>query len=133
MIKLQEKDGKGLKLTEIMSRKPAPPKPEELIAKLDEKFEAFKEDLGSQLGDKTAEIEQLKLKNDEFTGVLEKYREEDKAGLNKAKSSIEELFHEKLEALRRDLGKSIEEMTMKISSAASGSSGTESRIQVWKN
>lgn len=132
MIKLQEKDGKGLKLTEIMSRKPAPPKPEELIAKLDEKFEAFKEDLGSQLGDKTAEIEQLKLKNDEFTGVLEKYREEDKAGLNKAKSSIEELFHEKLEALRRDLGKRIEEMTVKISSAASGSSGTESRIQVWK-
>ena len=113
-----------------MSRKPAPPKPEELIAKLDEKFEAFKEDLGTQLGDKTSEIEQLKQKNEEFTGIIEKYRAEDKTDLDQAKHSIEELFHEKLEDLRRDLGKSIEELSVKITAAASGSSGTESRIQV---
>ena len=113
-----------------MSRKPAAPKPEELIAKLDEKFETFKEDLGTQLGDKTSEIEQLKQKNGEFTEVLEKYRAEDKAELDKVKTSIEESFHEKFEDLRKNLGKSIEELTVKISAAASGSSGTESRIQV---
>ena len=112
-----------------MSRKPAPPKPEELIAKLDEKFEAFKEDNVNSLAEKDARIEELKLKETELNEVIERNKEESSKELDNIRINIEETVERKVEDIRRDLLKSVEELSVKISAASSGSSGTEARIQ----
>ena len=112
-----------------MSRKPAPPKPEELIAKLDEKFEAFKEDNDNILAEKDARIEELKLKETELNEVIERNKEESSKELDNIRIKIEETVERKVEDIRRDLLKSVEELSVKISAASSGSSGTEARIQ----
>ena len=46
-----------------MSRKQAPPKPEELIAKLDEKFESFREEITGVIAEKSSEIDQINAKD----------------------------------------------------------------------
>ena len=112
-----------------MSRKPAPPKPEELIAKLDEKFEAFKEDNVNSLAEKDARIEELKLKETELNEVIERNKEESSKELNNIRIKIEETVERKVEDIRRELLKSVDELSVKISAASSGSSGTEARIQ----
>ena len=112
-----------------MSRKPAPPKPEELIAKLDEKFEAFKEDNDNSLAEKDARIKELKLKETELNEVIERNKEESSKELNNITIKIEEAVERKVEDIRRELLKSVEELSVKISAASSGSSGTEARIQ----
>ena len=112
-----------------MSRKPAPPKPEELIAKLDEKFEAFKEDIVKSLNDKGEGIEDLKLKETELNVLIERNKEESSKELDNIKVSIEESVERKVEDIRRELLKCVEDLTAKISAASSGSSGTEARIQ----
>ena len=84
-----------------MSRKPAPPKPEELIAKLDEKFEAFKEEITKTLEEKTSEIDQIKQKDDEFRQVLEKNQEEDKITRENSTRDLEKLLEIKLADIRR--------------------------------
>ena len=112
-----------------MSRKPAPPKPEELIAKLDEKFEAFKEDIAKSLDEKGERIEELKLKETELNAVIEKNKEESYSGLENMKISIEDSVERKVEDIRRELLRSVDDLTVKISAASSGSSGTEARIQ----
>ena len=112
-----------------MSRKPAPPKPEELIAKLDEKFEAFKEDIAKSLDEKGERIEELKIKETELNAVIEKNKEESSSGLENMKISIEDSVERKVEDIRRELLRSVDDLTVKISAASSGSSGTEARIQ----
>ena len=112
-----------------MSRKPAPPKPEELIAKLDEKFEAFKEDIAKSLDEKGERIEELKLKETELNAMIEKNKEESASGLENMKVSIEDSVERKVEDIRRELLRSVDDLTVKISAASSGSSGTEARIQ----
>ena len=112
-----------------MSRKPAPPKPEELIAKLDEKFEAFKEDNVNSLAEKDTRIEELKLKETELNEVIERNKEESSKELDNIRISIEETVERKVEDIRRELLKSVDELSVKISAASSGSSGTEARIQ----
>ena len=112
-----------------MSRKPAPPKPEELIAKLDEKFEAFKEEIAKSLDEKGERVEELKIKETELNTVIEKNKEESASGLENMKISIEDSVERKVEDIRRELLRSVDDLTVKISAASSGSSGTEARIQ----
>ena len=112
-----------------MSRKPAPPKPEELIAKLEEKFEAFKEDSDKSLAEKDERIEELKIKETELNEVIEKNKQESSKYLDNIRINIEETVERKVEDIKRELLKSVEELTVKISAASSGSSGTEARIQ----
>ena len=112
-----------------MSRKPAPPKPEELIAKLEEKFEAFKEDSDKSLAGKDERIGELKLKETELNEVIERNKEESSKELDKIRINIEETVERKVEDIRRELLKSVDDLTVKISTASSGSSGTEARIQ----
>ena len=112
-----------------MSRKPAPPKPEELIAKLEEKFEAFKEDSDKSLAGKDERIGELKLKETELNEVIERNKEESSKELDKIRINIEETIERKVEDIRRELLKSVDDLTVKISTASSGSSGTEARIQ----
>ena len=112
-----------------MSRKPAPPKPEELIAKLDEKFEAFKEEIAKSLDEKGERVEELKIKETELNAVIEKNKEESASGLENIKISIEDSVERKVEDIRRELLRSVDDLTVKISAASSGSSGTEARIQ----
>ena len=112
-----------------MSRKPAPPKPEELIAKLEEKFEAFKEDSDKSLAEKDERIEELKIKETELNEVIEKNKQENSKDLDNIRINIEETVERKVEDIKRELLKSVEELTVKISAASSGSSGTEARIQ----
>ena len=112
-----------------MSRKPAPPKPEELIAKLDEKFEAFKEEIAQSLDEKGVRVEELKMKETELNAVIEKNKEESSSGLENMKISIENSVERKVEDIRGELLRSVDDLTVKISAASSGSSGTEARIQ----
>ena len=83
-----------------MSRKPAPPKPEELIAKLDEKFEAFKEEIVKSLEDKGNEIEQVNIKNSEISDKLEQKGKEDKEELKATINNLEKISDEKLNELK---------------------------------
>ena len=57
-----------------MSRKQAPPKPEELIAKLDEKFETFREEVSGVIAEKSGEIEQINAKDLEIKQTIEDNR-----------------------------------------------------------
>ena len=86
-----------------MSRKPAAPKPEELIAKLDEKFESFKEEITQSLEDRTADIEKANQKNVEVRDLIDKHREEDKKELDTVKNTLEQLVERKLEDVQRYL------------------------------
>ena len=83
-----------------MSRKPAPPKPEELIAKLYEKFEAFKEEIVKSLEDKGNEIEQVNIKNSEISDKLEQKGKEDKEELKATINNLEKISDEKLNELK---------------------------------
>ena len=71
-----------------MSRKPAAPKPEELIAKLDEKFESFKEEITKSLEDRTADIEKANQNDVEVRDLIDNYREEDKKELDSVKNTL---------------------------------------------
>ena len=84
-----------------MSRKPAAPKPEELIAKLDEKFESFKEEITKSLEDRTADIEKAKQNDVEVRDLIDNYREEDKKELDSVKNTLEQLVERKLEDVQR--------------------------------
>ena len=84
-----------------MSRKPAAPKPEELIAKLDEKFESFKEEITQSLEDRTADIEKANQNNVEVRDLIDKHREEDKKELDSVKNTLEQLVERKLEDVQR--------------------------------
>ena len=112
-----------------MSRKPAPPKPEELIAKLDEKFESFKEDIVRGLEEKAERIDELKLRESDLEGVIEKNKGDSSKELDNVKINIEQTVERKLEDIRRELLQSVDDLTLKITAASSGSSGTEARIQ----
>ena len=84
-----------------MSRKPAAPKPEELIAKLDEKFESFKEEITKSLEDRTADIEKANQNDVEVRDLIDNYREEDKKELDSVKNTLEKLVERKLEDVQR--------------------------------
>ena len=112
-----------------MSRKPAPPKPEELIAKLDEKFESFKEDIVKSMEEKAERIDELKLRESNMVSVIEKNKGDSSKELDNVKINIEQTVERKLEDIRRELLQSVDDLTLKITAASSGSSGTEARIQ----
>ena len=84
-----------------MSRKQAPPKPEELIAKLDEKFETFREEITSVIAEKSSEIEQINAKDIEIKQTIEDNRNKGVESLESARTKLENLLDEKLEEFRR--------------------------------
>ena len=84
-----------------MSRKQAPPKPEELIAKLDEKFESFREEITGAIAEKSSEIEQINAKDLEIKQTIEDNRQKGNENLESARSKLENLLDEKLEIFKR--------------------------------
>ena len=84
-----------------MSRKQAPPKPEELIAKLDEKFETFREEITCVIAEKSSEIEQINAKDIEIKQTIEDNRNKGVESLESARAKLENLLDEKLEVFRR--------------------------------
>ena len=84
-----------------MSRKQAPPKPEELIAKLDEKFETFREEITGVIAEKSSEIEQINAKDLEIKQTIEDNRNTGNENLVSARTKLENLLDEKLEVFKR--------------------------------
>ena len=84
-----------------MSRKQAPPKPEELIAKLDEKFETFREEVSGVIAEKSSEIEQINAKDLEIKQTIEDNRKKGNENLESARTKLENLLDEKLEVFKR--------------------------------
>ena len=84
-----------------MSRKQAPPKPEELIAKLDEKFESFREEITGVIGEKSTEIEQINAKDLEIKQTIEDNRTKGNENLESARTKLENSLDEKLEVFKR--------------------------------
>ena len=84
-----------------MSRKQAPPKPEELIAKLDEKFENFREEITGVIAEKSAEIEQINAKDLEIKQTIEDNRNQGNENLQSARIKLENLLDDKLEVFKR--------------------------------
>ena len=84
-----------------MSRKQAPPKPEELIAKLDEKFETFREEVSGVIAEKSSEIEQINAKDLEIKQTIEDNRKKGNENLESARTKLENLLEEKLEVFKR--------------------------------
>ena len=84
-----------------MSRKQAPPKPEELIAKLDEKFETFREEITGVIAEKSAQIEQINAKDLEIKQTIEDNRNQGNENLQSARIKLENLLDDKLEVFKR--------------------------------
>ena len=84
-----------------MSRKQAPPKPEELIAKLDEKFESFREEITGVIAEKSSEIDQINAKDLEIKQTIEDNRNKGNENLESARTKLENLLDEKLEVFKR--------------------------------
>ena len=84
-----------------MSRKQAPPKPEELIAKLDEKFETFREEINGIIAEKSSEIDQINAKDLEIKQTIEDNRKQGNENLESARTKLENLLDDKLEVFKR--------------------------------
>ena len=84
-----------------MSRKQAPPKPEELIAKLDEKFLAFREEITGVIAEKSTEIEQINKSDSEIKQMIEDNRNKGIENLNSVRTKLENFLDEKLEVFKR--------------------------------
>ena len=83
-----------------MSRKNVP-KPEELIAKLDGKFETFKEEITELIAQKNTEIEQITEKDLEIRQNVEENHKKINLRLKQTNSELEELLEEKLGNIKR--------------------------------
>ena len=83
-----------------MSRKNVP-KPEELIAKLDGKFETFKEEITELIAQKNTEIEQITAKDLEIRQNVEENHKKINLRLKQTNSELEELLEEKLGHIKR--------------------------------
>lgn len=83
-----------------MSRKNVP-KPEELIAKLDGKFETFKEEITELIAQKNTEIEQITAKDLEIRQNVEENHKKINLRLKQTNSELEELLEEKLGNIKR--------------------------------
>ena len=84
-----------------MSRKPAPPKPEELIAKLDEKFETFKEEIQKSLEEKSGDINDLKENNKDLHNRIRENFEESHQDIELAKQSLNTVLDERINKIQR--------------------------------
>ena len=84
-----------------MSRKPAPPKPEELIAKLDEKFETFKEEIKKSLEEKSGDINDLKENNKDLHNRIRENFEESHQDIESAKQSLNSVLDERINKIQR--------------------------------
>ena len=83
-----------------MSRKNVP-KPEELIAKLDGKFETFKEEITELIAQKNTEIEQITAKDLEIRQNVEENHKKINLRLKQTNTELEELLEEKLGNIKR--------------------------------
>lgn len=83
-----------------MSRKAAP-KPEELIAKLDSKFETFKEEITEVIAQRKTEIEQITAKDLEIRNNVEENHKEINEKLQSSNLKLEKLIEEKMDLIKR--------------------------------
>ena len=83
-----------------MSRKAAP-KPEELIAKLDSKFETFKEEITEVIAQRKTEIEQITAKDLEIRNNVEENHKEINEKLQSSNLKLEKLLEEKMDLIKR--------------------------------
>ena len=84
-----------------MSRKPAPPKPEELIAKLDEKFETVTEEILKSLEEKSCDINNLKEKDKELLQCIDENFKENQQDIEIAKKSSYSILEERKSKVQR--------------------------------
>ena len=112
-----------------MARRQAPPKPEELIAKLDEKFESFKTEISESLEEKSNAIEAINNKEVEIKDQLDTNISSQTAAVENAKSQIEDMLDSKMEGMKNEFLKNLQQMSDKIAKASSSTSGTEEQIQ----
>ena len=83
-----------------MSRKAAP-KPEELIAKLDSKFETFKEEITEVIAQRKTEIEQITANDLEIRNNVEENHKEINEKLQSSNLKLEKLLEEKMDLIKR--------------------------------
>ena len=112
-----------------MARRQAPPKPEELIAKLEEKFESFKTEITESLGEKSSAIEKINEKEVQIKEQLDANDSAQMASVENAKSQIENLLDSKMEDMKNEFLRNLQNMSDKIAGASSSTSGTEGQIQ----
>ena len=85
----------------VLSRKPAPPKPEELIAKLDEKFETVTEEILKSLEEKSCDINNLKEKDKELLQRIDENFKENQQDIEIAKKSSYSILEERISKVQR--------------------------------
>ena len=84
-----------------MSRKPAPPKPEELVAKLDEKFETFKDEIVKSVEERNEEIKVLQEKDSELSNSVKDCSNKNILAIEEVKTNLGVILDEKLKSIRR--------------------------------
>ena len=112
-----------------MARRPAPPKPEELIAKLEEKFESFKQEITGSVDEHSKEIAQINENEKTIDEKLDSNNSAQTATLENAQSEIEKIIEEKINDLKDEFLRNMQEMSEKIDKTSSSNSGTEEQIQ----
>ena len=88
-------------LDTVMSRKPAPPKPEELIAKLDEKFETFKEEILKSVEEKCDDINNLKENDKRFLQHMDETSSQNHLDLEVVQKSSDSVLEESINKIQR--------------------------------
>ena len=112
-----------------MARRQAPPKPEELIAKLEEKLDNFKTEITSTIGEKSSEIEKINEQESAIKEQLDANSSAQTAAIDDAKLKIENMIDTKMEDMRNDFLRNFQGMSDKIARAGSSTAGTEDQIQ----
>ena len=119
-----------------MARRQAPPKPEELIQTLEEKFNEFKEEIGVKLEDQlktnettNSELNDIKDKqeednkklkesldtlNNKIVTDLEKETTRCDEAVENSRTELSGLIDEKIDGLKRELMESIEKMSEQL-------------------
>ena len=134
-----------------MSRRQAPPKPEELIQKLDDKLEAFKAEILASLEEKTNDISKLREDQDEeknknegiFCEVKEtinKHHEENttnskniqenhEVATSEVQNELKLFMNSAMTELKEDLENKLNKISQTVASESSSTAGTQGQIQ----
>ena len=135
-----------------MAKRQAPPKPEELIQKLEEKFNEFKEEIGVKLQDqlKTNEITNSELNdikdkqeaehmqltesvdtlNNKIVTELEKETARCDEAVENSRAELSGLIEEKIDALKRELMETIEKMSEQVAGVEQTNSESLSSLKL---
>ena len=133
-----------------MSRRQAAPKPEELIQKLDEKFETFKTEIFANLEEKAAEINKLQENQNEEKQKIEDtlndireeiikqknevstsqsmIMEEQKNSISEVRDELQTILRKSVAELNENLQNRIENLSQTVASESSSAAGTQGQI-----